>query len=237
MFRNFSREGGPMPASPKLKLWLTGLSLIVLAAEAVTLAQGTQRAAQPKEPEWYVRAIEGDPSTRAVLEDAGINWVEFEYRLPANSKAVFMFVATAENGEIIKSLSKVNEVVAGDGENKGKVRLTSINPAAFTEDYQGKVRWVKAVGRSSGGGGWTENLYSSTGGRTSWTSGESVEKPKLATEYELWDIRAYPNGTNRITPNSPTAFKFQITFRYEQLGPNDLRGSSSEAEFAPAGKE
>ena len=226
-----------MSALPRLKVWLICSSFVVLSVGAVTLAQGPKRAAQPEAQASYVRAIEGDRSTRAVLEDLGTSWVEFEYRLPAESKAIFTFVATGKNGEIIKSLSKVNEVVAGDGENTGTVRLTYINPAGFTEGYNGKVRWVKTVGGSGWGSEWMEDQYKLSGARSSWTSGKSVDDPKLGAEYDLWSIRAYPKGLTRLLPDSPTTFKFQISFRYERVGANDSRSTNSEVDFEPRAKE
>ena len=178
--------------------------------------------------DWYVRPIAADEETLGLLDDLGANSVGFRFHLPPNMKLKVTILAKDENGERIADLSSVNELTPRDNEKPfdTSFRLVRIDPGKFTEDYQGKVRWVIHTGPATRHT-WQPNRYTATGSYSTWRQGNLVESPKPSKNYLLWKIDAHPKGLRRILPDSPTTFSMQVYFRYEPMADRDVYGSIS----------
>lgn len=205
-----------------MKRWKACFVLLAGAIGAISLGQSGNAAGDAKQAKWYVRPVTADPSSRRALDDAGIQWVEFEYCLPGDSKAAFTFVATDDKGEIIKPLSTVTELFTTDDEHKGLVRLTCINPSGSTESATGKFGWVRSIGRTKGKPIWHQKFT----GNFTWRDGKTVESPELDVDYPLWEVWAHPTDLKEVYEDSPRTFEFKISFQIEKLAPGERRRTS-----------
>ncbi|HUY89441.1 MAG TPA: hypothetical protein VMV10_11965 [Pirellulales bacterium] len=209
-----------------MRFAVLGLSLWVFVSSATYC-----RAADAEKPaeSWYVRPIPTDEQTLNLLDDLGANSVGFRFHLPPDMKLTVTILAKDEKGERIKELSGVHELTPRRKATPfdTSVRLVRMDPGKFTENYQGKVRWVIHVG-SSAHETWQPNRYTATGKRDSWWQGNAFEGPKQGKDYLLWRIKAYPKELRRFDPDSPAMFSVQIHFRYEPMQPGDLYGARLE---------
>ena len=100
------------------------------------------------------------------------------------------------------------------------VRLVRIDPGKFTENYQGKEKWVIHIGNATQES-WQPNRYTATGIRDSWWQGNTFDEVTPGTDYLLWRIKSYPKDLRGIYPDSPATFSVQIHFRYMPMTGDD----------------
>ncbi|HVW39023.1 MAG TPA: hypothetical protein VHB99_17030 [Pirellulales bacterium] len=178
---------------------------------------------------FYVRPIAADEETLGLLDDLGANTVGFRFHLPPDMKLTVTILAKDEKGERIEELSSVHELTPRREAMPfdTSVRLVRIDPGKFTENYQGKVRWVIHLGTLANET-WQPNRYTATGKRDSWWRGNAFEAPKQGKDYLLWRIKAYPKELHGFYPDSPATFSVEIRFRYEPMQPGDPYGAKLE---------
>jgi hypothetical protein len=181
-----------------------------------------------EETPWYARPIVTDSETLALLDDIGANSVGFRFHLPSDHKLIVTILAKDEKGSRIEKLSGVHTLTP---QEKGipfdnNVRLVRIDPGKFTENYQGKEKWVIHIGNAIQET-WQPKRYAATGSRDSWWQGNKFDGVTPGTDYLLWRIKAYPEDLRKINPDSPATFSIQIHFRYVPMTVNDSYWTTS----------
>lgn len=206
-------------------------SVLRMSIGLLLVSTGFCRAADDgkEENHSYARPIALDQATLDVLDDVGANSVGFRFHLPPDAKLTVAIVAKDDKGQPIEDLSSVHEltppknVAAFDT----SVRLVRIDPGKFTENYNGKIRWVTHLGRSTQET-WLADGYTATGSRDSWWQGNVFETIEPGKSYLLWRVKAYPKGLRGIYPDSPSTFSMQIHFHYQPMTASDHYGSTME---------
>jgi len=195
------------------------------------LAAGKSSGAAAKDVHGYIRAIEPNSDMNEILDELGVKGVSLAIRCPDGHKAAVSRVVTDRTGNIINDSSCQTAGFYDPAEpREWTIRLTKLDPRAFTDNYNGRIRW-RMVYRSKNGAlthsgsteMWDQDWFhakDAVGG--SWGGAATIEDVIPEKEYTVWEATVQKLAEpDERGPDDNVLYRYRLLVKFLKSKPGD----------------
>jgi hypothetical protein len=205
------------------------------------LASGdNEKPAGAKSRDGFIHADNVDSAMSDVMEDIGVKAISTTIRVPAGHEAIIRIVARDKTGKVLPQIARRHVLhEASEGNNEWTVRLAKIDPTAFNEGYEGKIRWRMYYRSREAGlgpitmsnGEWSRNWFAEDRASTSWAIGKPIENPTPGENYKAWEVDVRQVFTSKqAAPADPEVFHCEMWVKFVKAKPGNPNRSSGRSE-------